>query len=181
MGYYESWAYGRVCDAWAPSDIDATSWTHLNYAFALIDNTTWGMAQMNSFDTELYPLFTGLKAQNPALKVYISVGGWAAGGAVFSQLTADASYRATFIASAIQFMKTYAFDGIDIDWEYPVASDRGGNEADFANYVTFLSELSTACGSTYGISATLPSSYWYMQGFDIVGMEPYVDWFNLMS
>ena len=31
------------------------------------------------------------------------------------------------------------------------------------------------------VSATLPSSYWYMQNFDIVGMEPYLDWFNIMS
>lgn len=32
-----------------------------------------------------------------------------------------------------------------------------------------------------GISATLPSSYWYLQHFDLVGMEPHLDWFNMMS
>jgi chitinase len=78
-------------------------------------------------------------------------------------------------------MRTYGFDGIDIDWEYPAALDRGGVAADTANYVTFLKELRAALGSGYGISATLPLSYWYLQGFDVVGMEQYVDWFNFMS
>ena len=78
-------------------------------------------------------------------------------------------------------MRTYAFDGIDIDWEYPVASDRGGDTADFANYPTFMSELQQALGGQYGLTATLPSSYWYMQGFDVVNLAKYIDWFNFMS
>ncbi|KAJ5915249.1 hypothetical protein N7454_011144 [Penicillium verhagenii] len=31
------------------------------------------------------------------------------------------------------------------------------------------------------ILATLPSTYWYMQGFDVVGLETYLYWFNLMT
>lgn len=181
IGYYESWSYTRSCDAWEPSDIDASKWTHLNYAFALIDDATYEMAQMNDFDTTLYPKFTDLKGTNAALKVFISVGGWDAGGAVFSAMTSTAANRAAFIASAKKFLKTYAFDGIDIDWEYPVADDRGGTAADKANFVTFLAELREALGDDYGITATLPSSYWYMQHFDLVGMEPYLDWFNIMT
>ena len=115
---------------------------------------------MNSYDVQYYPQVTGLKATNPALKVFISVGGWAAGGAVFSTMVSSAENRRTFIDSAIQFMKTYAFDGIDIDWEYPAASDRGGTAADTANFVEFLKELRAACGKQFGITATLPSSYW---------------------
>ncbi|KAF2994459.1 hypothetical protein E8E14_002478 [Neopestalotiopsis sp. 37M] len=136
---------------------------------------------MNDFDAELYPLFTGLKEQNGALKTFISVGGWAAGGKIFSDMVSTATNRAVFIHSALQFMRTYGFDGIDIDWEYPAASDREGVAADTANFVSFLKELKVVLGSNYGISVTLPSSYWYLQGFDVVSMEPYVDWFNLMS
>lgn len=73
-------------------------------------------------------------------------------------------------------MLTYGFDGVDIDWEYPAAGDRGGVPADTANFVAFLKELRTALGSRYGITATLPSPYWYLQGFDVVGMEKYLDW-----
>jgi chitinase len=26
-----------------------------------------------------------------------------------------------------------------------------------------------------------PASYWYLKGFDIVKMEKYLDWFNMMT
>lgn len=26
-----------------------------------------------------------------------------------------------------------------------------------------------------------PASYWYLRGFDIVGLEPHVDFFNVMT
>lgn len=53
--------------------------------------------------------------------------------------------------------------------------------ADTANYVTFLKELKAACGTKYGVTVTIPSSYWYMKGFDIVSMSSYVDKLNFMS
>lgn len=114
---------------------------------------------MNSYDVQLYPRVTGLKAINPSLKVFISIGGWDAGGKIFSDMVSSASHRRSFIDSAIAFMHSYSFDGIDIDWEYPVADDRGGVEADFSNFVTFMEELKSACGTRYGVTLTLPSSY----------------------
>lgn len=38
-----------------------------------------------------------------------------------------------------------------------------------------------AAGYNYGLSITLPSSYWYLQNFDLVALEQYVDWFNVME
>jgi chitinase len=67
---------------------------------------------MNRFDADLYPCFTNLKLSTSGLKVFISVGGWAAGGAIFSDMVNNSTSRATFIASALQFMATYSFDGM---------------------------------------------------------------------
>ena len=41
-------------------------------------------------------------------------------------------------------MKTYAFDGADMDWEYPGVEWSGGRPMDKANFVTFIQELRTA-------------------------------------
>ena len=52
--------------------------------------------------------------------------------------------RKAFIDSALSMVAEYGFDGIDIDWEYPAAEDRGGASTDTDDYVTFLSELRDA-------------------------------------
>lgn len=41
--------------------------------------------------------------------------------------------------------------------------------------------MRSAFGTQYGISATLPSSYWYLRWFDPKAMEPYVDFFGVMT
>lgn len=125
VGYFESWSYNRPCDTLHPSQLDTKLWTHLNYAFALINPEDNTIATMNSWDEEFYRAFTDLKKKKPSLKCYISVGGWDAGGKVFSNMAKSAESRKTFIQSTIKFMEKYSFDGIDIDWEYPVAEDRG--------------------------------------------------------
>lgn len=109
-------------------------------------------------------------------------------------MCSTAESRAQFIKSALQFIRTYGFDGIDIDWECeslleewhsppicllicidPVADDRGGVKADLANFVSLMKELRTVFAQ-YGVTLTLPSSYWCLKGFDIKGLTPYVDW-----
>lgn len=131
---------------------------------------------MNSYDTELYGRLTGLKSMDPGVKVYIAVGGWAAGGRVFSEMVSDGLARSTFINSSLAFMETFDFDGIDIDWEYPAAADRGGRPEDTQNLVAFMEELKLACGGKFGVTMTLPTSYRYLQGFDVAALEDNVDW-----
>jgi chitinase len=180
IGYYESWASERGCDKWLPEDIDPFAWTHIFYSFALIDGSN-RIATMNSYDKDFYRRTTNLKKKNPALKVFIAVGGWDAGGKVFSDMARTSGSRKAFIDSAIALMDSYAFDGIDIDWEYPFAPDRGGAENDIENFTTFMRELKAACASRFGVTLTLPSSYWYMQGFDVSALQDHVDWFQFMS
>lgn len=38
-----------------------------------------------------------------------------------------------------------------------------------------------ASGKRYGLSITLPASYWYLRGFDLQKIEPHLDFFNVMT
>jgi chitinase len=76
------------------------------------------------------------------------------------------------------------FNGIDLDWEYPGAPDRGGSPEDTQNYVALVKTLRQtfdASGDSFGLTFTAPSSYWYLRWFDLPGMVKYVDYINLMT
>lgn len=188
IAYYESWATTKPCDVIEPEDLDLTSLTHLNFAFAFFHPTTFQLSPMDANAGSLYSRFTALKAKAPGLETWIAVGGWSFNDdtnvpntqRAFSNMVSSAANRRAFISSLINFMQSYGFDGVDLDWEYPGADDRGGVAADFANFPLFLRELRASLGSL-GISVTLPSSFWYLQHFDLVAMQPSVDWFNVMS
>lgn len=47
-------------------------------------------------------------------------------------------------------MENYGFSGVDLDWEYPVADDRGGKPEDKDNYVRLVADMKAAFGSKYG-------------------------------
>ncbi|RDB25300.1 Chitotriosidase-1 [Hypsizygus marmoreus] len=190
IGYYEAWGITRPCDKMYPEGIPIGAYTHLNFAFAFIDPSSFKVAPMSSNDPALYSRFTALKNTNPGLETWISIGGWSMNdpdqptATTFSDLAGSSDAQSKFFASTLSFLETYGFDGVDLDWEYPVAPERSGKEADFKNCVTFLQNFRNALhssGHTYGLTITIPSSFWYMQHFDVVEIEKTIDWFNIMS
>jgi chitinase len=76
IGYYEGWAPRRGCQTFAPDQIPIGIYTHINFAFASINPTTFEVVPANSADIPLYTQLTSLKKQQPDLKVYIAIGGW---------------------------------------------------------------------------------------------------------
>ncbi|KAI2464656.1 glycosyl hydrolases family 18-domain-containing protein [Annulohypoxylon bovei var. microspora] len=185
IGYYESWASTRKCQSVQPEDLNLAGFTHVNFAFAFFDPDTFQISPMDSNSATLYHRFTNLKDTYSGLQTWISVGGWSFTDPgptrqAFSNMASSAANRQKFISGVLSFMNTYGFDGLDIDWEYPGADDRGGVAGDTANFVELVKELKQGIGSK-GLTVTLPTSYWYLQHFDVKAMQDYVDWFNLMS
>lgn len=104
---------------------------------------------------------------------------------VFGDIASDSTKSANFANKLVSFMNQYGFDGVDFDWEYPGASDRGGKDRDVDNYPKLLSVVRTAfkthSKSNWGISITVPTSYWYLRWFNMEKLSDQVDHFNLMA
>ncbi|KAH7124726.1 putative class V chitinase [Dactylonectria macrodidyma] len=189
VGYYEGWSPSRPCKKFYPENIPAGIYTHLNFAFASIDPNTYQVVPSSDSDVDLMKRLVYVKKRDPALKVFIAIGGWTFNdpgptATTFSDIARDTNAQRKFISSLISFMSTYGFDGVDLDWEYPQAEDRSGRDEDYANFPKFAANLKKALqssGGRSGLSITLPASYWYLQHFDIKKLQPHVDFFNMMT
>lgn len=124
-------------------DLDASRITHLNYAFALINTdlkVTMGDVVQ---DPKNFADLRKLKEIYPHLKTIIAIGGWS-GSANFIEAAATEEAREIFAESAVDFMIQHGFDGVDLDWEYPVTGGGPGtypNPADRDNYPLLLETL----------------------------------------
>ncbi|KAL8808101.1 MAG: hypothetical protein Q9200_004417 [Gallowayella weberi] len=153
--------------AMKPEDIPLGYYTHINFAFALIDPQSFRIAPMDDQTASLYKDVTGLKNRQAGLEVWIAIGGWAMNDpgpmrTTFSDLAKSESAQDAFFESLLTFMIANGFDGVDLDWEYPVTDDRGGIPEDFDNYANFLSRLRNrlnSSGRRWGLTITLVSSF----------------------
>ncbi|KAI0572128.1 Glycosyl hydrolases family 18 protein [Pyrenophora tritici-repentis] len=189
IGYYEAWAHDRKCQGMDFKDIPTGTLTHLFFSFGYISPGEFDLVPMDDLKPDLFSQFTAVKKSNPGLKTVIALGGWTfndngtATQPVFSDVVSSPENRAKFIKKLFAFMRQYAFDGVDFDWEYPGAPDRGGRPEDGKNFVTFLKELNDANKKQqmhYIVSFTVPTSFWYLRHFDLKAVE-YVDFVNVMS
>ena len=92
-----------------------------------------------------------LNAKNPNLKTLIACGGWGPYYQAFSEIAGSEANRTKFSNSVVKFIRDYDFNGIDIDWEFPVTGlkqtygvnpeDKIGKPEDKHNYSLFLKSL----------------------------------------
>jgi GH18 family chitinase len=121
-----------VTDAAVPAVIPYPELTHINYAF-LIPNADGTFAQMNSWmPGELVRL-----AHQQNVKVLISVGGWG-WDKQFTSLAANPATRTAFVQNLVKIVEQYAFDGADIDWEFPDPDQSS------QNFLALMQELRAA-------------------------------------
>jgi chitinase len=158
VGYLASWAV-RTRGA-AIADLPARQLTHIFYAFA--DIASDGSVVLGNRCVDVGACGRGaplparargnfgellrLKARYPHLRIAISVGGWGGSGRFSDAALTDAARR-KFAASAVElFIRRWpgVFDGIDVDWEFPVQGGLQGNverPVDRENFTLLLAEL----------------------------------------
>jgi chitinase len=197
LGYYESWAMYRSigCNPVSPEDIDVDGnrYTHLVYSFASINSRFELEPWAGNYDSEVsqYLQFNALKETYPTLKTLIAVGGASFNNpgptlTRFSNTAKTAARRKKFALSCVKFCKTYNFNGVDIDWEYPGDPERGGNpKIDKRNFVLLIEAIRSAFDNSnedLQLTMAVPVSSLILDlGYDLSGLAKGIDFFNLMT
>lgn len=133
---------------------------------------------------------------HPDVRIMLSVGGWTRCH-MFHEMCQTAANRKVFIDSCIEFLNDFPhFDGIDLDWEYPGFEREPedeldqGNPAgpeDTENFVSLVRELRAALDKEfpnehkYLTTCTASDQNLKLNYLDAKGMEPYVDYMNIMT
>ena len=156
--------------------------THVIFSFSKVIG-----GKMKFNNTENDSLLRALVKQRekyPDLKVMIACGGWGADG--FSDMSSTAENRQEFVNSAIDFVKTYNLDGIDIDWEYPTNSEANidARDEDKENFTHLMRELRQALNTLKKTQIlTFASAGWepYYDYIELNEVLKYVDYMNIMT
>ncbi|CAD6225818.1 GSCOCT00014073001.2-RA-CDS [Cotesia congregata] len=137
--YYTSWSnYRKGNGKFEIEDIDPKLCTHLIYSFVGLNGNNIKILKPGNKNG--FQRFQKLKARNPSVKTMLAIGGWNEGTPKYSQMAKTHKSRIEFANNAVQFLKKYKFNGLDVDWEYPVAGD-GGSPQDYDNFVELLKVL----------------------------------------
>lgn len=170
-----------------PGQIDASSLTRINYAFANIAGGR--MTTGFRYDAENFAFLNELKKDNPSLTVLVSVGGWL-WSTNFSDIALTRQSREDFVRSVIDFLDRYDLDGLDVDWEYPGMPGAGHpfRPADKQNFTTLLKDLhnrfkSHAKKTRHRLFLTFAAgaSEDYIAHTELGKLQKYVDTVNLMA
>ncbi len=213
IGYYASWAAAER--NYFVSSIPAAKITHINYAFSNVSPE--GKCILGDPVADVERFFSAsesvsgrddsgdsgavrgnfnqlaqLRAKYPHIKVFISVGGYEWSENFSNAALTDASRKA-FASSCIDlYLKTYkdSFDGIDLDWEFPVTGGKvpNGIPEDKHNFTLLLAEfrqqldaLETSTDRQYLLTVAVPGGPGSDQRYERPDIIQYLDWINLMT
>ena len=126
--------------------------THIIYSFCHLKGNRLNVD--NAEDSATITKLVSLKANNPKLKVLLSLGGW--GGCEFcSPVFATQAGRDEFAKSVKEVNDYFGTDGIDLDWEYPAIEGYPGHKyhsSDRGNFTALVTAIRNSIGSAHVIS-----------------------------
>ena len=180
-GYFPEWGVYDAHRNFTPDKVDYSTITHLNYGFGIVKN-----GEVITHDTEQGPgLMRDLDKRTEAAGVtnIISVGGWNNSlEGEFETATATDAGVEKLANSIVNYMLTWGFDGVDIDWEYP---DSDAEKGQFTKLITSLRSKLDDQGikddKYYQLSAAVTASHSKIQYVDPAKTTPLLDSVNVMT
>ncbi len=211
IGYFTSWSISSR--GYRVSNIPGEMLTHINYAFGVISpqenkcvlgdpvadvQKFYGANESLDRKPDLkdamhgaFGQFIKLKQVYPHLKIMISIGGWT-GSSRFSDVALTAETRQQFVDSCINlYFRKYpgVFDGVDIDWEYPVSGGmKPGRPEDRHNFTLLLAEFRRQLdeqgqvdGKRYLLTIAAPAGPGVYANLELGQIHKILNWINLMT
>ena len=185
------YAFGRVADNHCQIANQDAALLHTYDGSASVDGTSDSLAAGQLRGT--FHQLQELKHRYPNLRVVISLGGWGGSGGFSS--AADPEHLRDFVRSCIDiFIKGQfgngivapgIFDGVDLDWEYPV--DGGvhpGRPEDKANFSALAREFRRQLDAVRPgllLTAALPAEEEYYRHFDLKEISKWLDSISIMA
>lgn len=144
-----------------PEYIDEKLCTHVVYNVAVLDPTTLTIRvddPLIDIDKKFYQRITNLKKKG--IRVSISV--LEVSGTnedIYSQIGRSASARLTFVASAVEFLQTHDFDGLELFWIYPVCDWRGKCSSGCSDEKHLFTDLVRELSAAFKLRGLLLSAF----------------------
>lgn len=151
-----------------------------------------GSIVLYDYETDLVelPKLDALKNQNENLKTLISIGGWTLSNNL-SLVASTEETRENFAESAVEFIREFNLDGLDLDWEYPVAGGMPNNErdpSDKENHTLLLQEMRDAFDEAeqednkeYLVTIAGSATWAYAENNELGAISEIVDYIAIMA
>jgi chitinase len=177
------------------SQIPAAQIDDLIYAFGE-PNDAGVCTPPTAAQTATFAALRDLRSKHRGLRLILSIGGWDA-APQYSDIALTDQSRGRFAAGCVQtFLVGQGFDGIDIDWEFPVhggmnrsrPEDRADATALVREFRRQLDALGRKDHRHYYLTVATPAGTWQQGGaysvsdsYDLAALARSTDWLNVMT
>jgi chitinase len=165
-GYYPWWEAA----AFPPPALGWQYLTHVSHAFL---RPTWqgGLLEPRGFQPA--PLVAAAHAHG--VRALLCVGGAGDSAPILTHLASNTWTRAVFAQTLAAYVRSNAYDGLELDWEFPRTT------TDASNYVALVQELRAVLGTNLLLTLALSGSPYVGRWIDIGAAAPSVDLIILMT
>ncbi|MBR5515190.1 MAG: InlB B-repeat-containing protein, partial [Clostridia bacterium] len=152
----------------------------INYLPCFVDNGPGNYPFAGPYFSNINSMRNEARLRNPNIKMVYTVCN--RNIVVFENWLQTETTRAQFANNLVGVVSAYNLDGLDFDFEFP--SDLTLKP----HFVALMSEirnrlnvLSAQTGKEYLLNVATPAASWANVKYDIAGIAPYIDYFNIMN